>query len=125
MHRFPDSGWLDGDLEDLADMVRLVSVPQRAVDQTTTMLQEGIDGAARLLDELNETSSGVTTAIARLLGMTNVPQTRRMACAIIANALVFHERIAGMHEGVKPLAWCAATAWTTRRARCWRPGTTY
>ena len=27
-----------------------------------------------------------------------------MACAIIANALVFHERIAGMHEGVKPLA---------------------
>ena len=104
VHRFPESGWLDGDLEDLADMVRLVSVPQRAVDRATTALQEGIDGAARLLDELNETSAGITTAIARLLGMTNVPQTRRMACAIIANALVFHERIAGMHEGVKPLA---------------------
>ncbi len=104
VHRFPESGWLDGDLEDLADMVRLVSVPQRAVDRATTALQEGIDGAARLLDELNETSAGITTAIARLLGMTNVPQTRRMACAIIANALVFHERIAGMHEGVNPLA---------------------
>ena len=104
VHRFPESGWLDGDLEDLADMVRLVSVPQRAVDRATAALQEGIDGAARLLDELNETSAGITTAIARLLGMTNVPQTRRMACAIIANALVFHERIAGMHEGVKPLA---------------------
>ena len=104
LHRFPESGWLDGDLEDLADMVRLVSVPQRAVDRATTALQEGIDGAASLLDELNETSAGITTAIARLLGMTNVPQTRRMACAIIANALVFHERIAGMHEGVKPLA---------------------
>ena len=104
VHRFPESGWLDGGLEDLADMVRLVSVPQRAVDRASTALQEGIDGAARLLDELNETSAGVTTAIARLLGMTNVPQTRRMACAIIANALVFHERIAGMHEGVKPLA---------------------
>ena len=104
LHRFPESGWLDGDLEDLADMVRLVSVPQRAVDRATTALQEGIDGAASLLDELNQTSAGVTTAIARLLGMTNVPQTRRMACAIIANALVFHERIAGMHEGVKPLA---------------------
>ena len=104
VHRFPESGWLDGSIEDLADMVRLVSVPQRAVDRATTALQEGIDGAARLLEELNETSAGVTTAIARLLGMTNVPQTRRMACAIIANALVFHERIAGMHEGVKPLA---------------------
>ena len=33
-----------------------------------------------------------------------MPQTRRMACAIIANALVFHERIAGMHPQVKPLA---------------------
>ena len=104
VHRFPESGWLDGDLEDLADMVRLVSVPQRAVDRATTAVQEGIDGAARLLDELNETNAGVTTAIAHLLGMTNVPQTRRMACAIIANALVFHERIAGMHKGVKPLA---------------------
>ena len=101
--RFPESGWLEGAVEDVADMVRLVSVPQRAVDRATTTLQEGIDGAARLLDELNETRSGVTTAIASLLGMTNVPQTRRMACAIIANALVFHERIAGMHDGVKPL----------------------
>ena len=36
--------------------------------------------------------------------MSNVPQTRRMACAIIANALVFHERIAGMHPEVKSLA---------------------
>ena len=104
VHRFPESGWLDGDLEDLADMVRLVSVPQRAVDRASAALQEGIDGAARLLDELSETRRGVTDAIARLLGMTNVSQTRRMACAIIANALVFHERIAGMHPEVKSLA---------------------
>ena len=41
--------------------------------------------------------------MAHLLGMENVPQTRRMACAIIANALVFHERIAGMHDQVQPL----------------------
>ena len=102
--RFPETGWLDGAVGDLTDMVRLVSVPQRAVDQATTTLQEGIDGAAKVLDELNETRPGITMAIARRLGMTNVPQTRRMACAIIANALVFHERIAGMHEEVKPLA---------------------
>ncbi len=31
VRRFPESGWLDSDLEDLADMARLVSVPQRAV----------------------------------------------------------------------------------------------
>ena len=104
VQRFPESGWLEGSVEDLADMVRLVSVPQRAVERASTTLQEGIDGTAKLLEELNETRSGITMAIARLLGMDNVPQTRRMACAIIANALVFHERIAGMHPQVNPLA---------------------
>ena len=101
--RFPESGWLDGSVGDLADLVRLVSVPQRAVDEAATTLQEGIDAAAKVLDELNTTRSGITMAIARLLGMTDVPQTRRMACAIIANAMIFHERIAGMHPTVRPL----------------------
>ena len=103
VNRFPSSGWLEGSVEDLADLVRLVSVPQSAVDQATTTLQEGIDAAAKLLDEVDKLRPGVTDSIARLLGMTNVPQTRRMACAIMANALVFHERIAGMHEKVRPL----------------------
>ena len=85
-------------------MVRLVSVPQRAVEYATAALEEGIEAAAALLDELNDTRPNVTLSIARLLGMSNVSQTWRMACAILANALVFHERIAGMHEGVKPLA---------------------
>ena len=102
--RFPESGWLEGSVEDLADMVRLVSVPQHAVDRATTTLQEGIDGAAKFLDELNETRPGMTGEIAELLGMANVPQTRRMACAIIANALVFHDQIAGMHARIKSLA---------------------
>ena len=102
--RFPESGWLDGSVNDLADMVRLVSVPQNAVDKATTTLQKGIDGAASLLDDLDRIRPGITTAIASLLGMANVPQTRRMACAIIANALVFHDQIAGMHARIKSLA---------------------
>ena len=104
VERFPESGWLEGAVEDLADMVRLVSVPQRAVNQASAILEGGIEWAAKLLDEVNETRPGITEAIARLLGMSNLPQTRRMACAIIANALVFHGRIAGMHQGVKSLA---------------------
>ena len=83
--------------------MRLVSVPQHAVDQATDTLQAGIDAAAQLLDAVDATRPGITRELARLLGMANVPQTRRMACAIIANALVFHERIAGMHAKVQPL----------------------
>lgn len=101
--RFPKSGWLDGGVEDLADLIRLVSTPQREVDRAADSLQAGIERAAGILDELREKQQGILRSVADLLGMANVEQTRRMACAIIANALVFHERIAGMHDGVQPL----------------------
>ena len=42
--RFPESGWLEGAVEELTDMVRLVSVPQRAVDQAAATLEEGSSG---------------------------------------------------------------------------------
>ena len=103
VQRFPAAGWLAGSVADLADLVRLVSVPQRAVDQAATTLQAGIDAAAKLLDSVDTSRPAITRKMAQLLGMANVPQTRRMACAIIANALVFHERIAGMHAEVEPL----------------------
>ena len=45
----------------------------------------------------------ITRSIADLLGMSDVIQTRRMACAIIANAMVFHEQLSGMHSQVRPL----------------------
>ena len=101
--RFPESGWLEGGIEDLADLIRLVSMPQKEVNRAADSLQAGIERAASVLDEMSETQRGVVRGVADLLSMRNVPQTRRMACAIIANALAFHERIAGMHEGVKPL----------------------
>ena len=101
--RFPESGWLEGSVTDLADLVRLVSVPQKEVDRAVDTLQDGIERAAVILDELKDMAPATAREIARLLGMSDVPQTRRMACAIMANALVFHERIAGKHEGVKPL----------------------
>ncbi len=101
--RFPESGWLEGSVTDLADLARLVSVPQKAVEQAADTLEHGIGQAATRLEEMAKLRPNVTPVIARLLGMSDVPQTRRMACAIIANAMVFHQRIAGIHEGVKPL----------------------
>ncbi len=101
--RFPELGWLDGSVSDLADLARLVSVPQRAVEQAADTLEQGIGQAANQLDEMARLRPSVTPVIARLLGMSDVPQTRRMACAIIANAMIFHQRIAGMHQEVKPL----------------------
>ena len=101
--RFPESGWLNGSATDLADLIRLVSVPQRAVEDAAAALEQGIERAVSILNHMAQLRPNITPDIARRLGMSDVPQTRRMACAIIANALVFHQRIAGMHAGVKPL----------------------
>ena len=98
--RFPESGWLEGGVADLADLIRLESVPQQAVDAAANALQQGIDRVSTILDDLDARRPRVTAEIAGLLGMVNVPQTRRMAVAIIANAMVFHERIAGTHDGI-------------------------
>ena len=101
--RFPESGWLEGSATDLADLARLVSIPQKAVEQAADTLEQGIGQAANLLEDMAKLRPNVTPVIARLLGMSDVSQTRRMACAIIANAMIFHQRIAGMYQEVKPL----------------------
>ena len=101
--RFPESGWLEGSVTDLAELIRLVSVPQRAVDEAADALQAGIERVAAILGSLESSKPDILVAISRLLGMADVEQTRRMAGAIVANAMVYHERLAGMH-GVKPLS---------------------
>ena len=101
--RFPDHNWLDGSIYDLAELVRLASVPQQAVIRAADMLQLGIEIAARKLEDIAKSRPGITTEIANLLGLRDLPQTRRMACAIIANAMLFHDHIAGMHNEIRPL----------------------
>ena len=101
--RFPTSGWLDGSVEDLADLVRLVSVPQHAVNRAAEVLEEGIDRAAKLLEEIAKLRPYAAREVAELLGMTNVRQTWRMVGAIIGNALIFQERLVGMHKNVRSL----------------------
>ncbi len=101
--RFPESGWLSGSVADLADLISLSAVPQSAVNAAADELERGIDDAQTVLEEVDKLRPGITSSIAVTLGMSNVPQTRRMACAIMANAITFHQRIAGMHQGIKPL----------------------
>ena len=96
-------GGCRGRLEDVAELARLASVPQEAVNSAADALQSGIEGAVAVMDEMAMLRPAAAHAMADLLGMSDVPQTRRMACAIIANAMVFHDRVAGIHEGVKPL----------------------
>ena len=94
--RFPDSGLLKGSVADLADLIRLVSVPEREIEEAVGAFKEGVgDAAAALKDQ-----KGTTKKIADLLQLEDEDQTHRMACAIIGNAMIFHERIAGTNPSL-------------------------
>ena len=101
--RIPQSGWLNGSASDLAYFLHLVSIPQRDVDESALALERAIDQAVAIINEIAELRPNITPAIARLLGLSDVTQTRRMASAIIANAVAFQGRLYGVHDAVKSL----------------------
>ena len=96
--RFPENGWLEGTAEDLSDLIRMISVPQKEVDKAAEALKNGIEDAALILDEDAEKRPGLSAEISKKVGLQDSKQTRRIACAIIANAMIFHEHIAGMND---------------------------
>ena len=102
--RFPASGWMTGSLTDLADLIRLTSFPRLAVNDAEQSLQRGIDRAAGILDGCEFSRPALNGILAKLLGMPEAPQTRRMAVSIIANAMIFQERLASARADVKSLA---------------------
>ena len=115
--RFPEHGWLEGSIIDLADLIDLVAVPKSAFDRAVDILIAGINGAVSVLE--NSAAIYLTDEIFSLLGLADViqtqripeakkrelknTQTRRIAGAILANALIFHERIAGVHKHIQPI----------------------
>ena len=120
--RFPEAGWLEGSIADLVDLIRLVSVPQLAVEAAAGFLQRGIERTAAILADMDGTRPYIMPDIAQLLGMDNVPQTRRMAGAIMANAMVFHGRIAGMRRNIRRVSRVAGpkvTAPQSETLRAW------
>ena len=101
--RFPEEGWIEGSPSDLASLISLASTPQQAIDQAADVLQQGIQRAADLLSGIARQRGPMVRAVAEILGMEDSEQTRRMACAVVANAMIFQERLSGMHKEVKPL----------------------
>ena len=99
--RFPENGWLEGTAEDLSDLIRMISVPQKEVDKAAEALKNGIEDAALILDEEVKARPHISAGIAYTLNMEDSKETRRMGCAIIANSMIFHERIVGAHEDLQ------------------------
>ena len=98
--RFPARGWLSGSVDDLAGLVERVMLPDSVIAQGALALEHGVNDAAAVLDALDRRHRAVLGRVARLLRQDDGEQTRRMAMAICANALVFQAAVAGTHDDI-------------------------
>ena len=111
---FPTTGWLQGSISDLADLIHLVDVPETAFQQCAEDLEARINEAVIMFPPLKHLNEGPVHEIFKRLGLTEDPKAKqekppkrrlekrtqvgRFAGAIIANALLFQERIAKAHN---------------------------
>ena len=96
--RWPEGGWLDGTVKDLAACIELAALSENRVARGMQILEDGIDQAAGKLRDACADTSDTLEIIANKLHQKDGVQTSRMAMAILANALTFHSAIAGSHD---------------------------
>ena len=104
--RFPEKGWLTGSLSALSDFLHRASVPSDLLSKLTKEVERGVGEAAQMADDLPPDSR---RKLEKILQQRDGLQTRRMAAAILLNALIFQETIADQHGIRKTAATCQTT----------------
>ena len=93
--RWPSSGWLTGGVAELSAVAQQAAIPPKVIDQATEWFVGAISAAAGILEEIATRFPGAMKHICEILHQEDSEQTRRMAMTIVANALIFHETLAG------------------------------
>lgn len=94
--RWPTKGWLQGDVNYLANLVENAAISERLIASSLDILEKGVsEAAARLQDHI---SSGAVfgKTIAERLHQEESEQTLRMAMSIVANALAFQASLVAL-----------------------------
>lgn len=93
--RWPRDRWITGNIADLSILTQAAAVPPEVIDRAADELIDGIRAAAGLFAEVSASNPGAIAKIGEELRQESGEQTLRMAAAILANAFVFHESLAG------------------------------
>lgn len=88
VERFPETGWTEGDIDDIARVMDLCSLSERLIAKTLSTMELKVSQAANLLGADLPDFPDAVRKIAATLNQTDGEQTRRMAMAIVANAMV-------------------------------------
>ncbi len=95
---FPQSGWLQGSVADIATAIRVRATPISKIDAAADVLEKRIEIAAQQLEAAIKERPSIGTAIEAILFQKTGEQTSRMAMLIITNAFVFQSVLAGKPE---------------------------
>lgn len=92
VQRWPERGWLKGDIDDLVRCMEHAMVSQRMVNESMAILEDGVRVAANAIqDAVTLGFTDTERNLGRILNQLGGEQTTRMAMTIIANALTFHQ----------------------------------
>jgi len=90
--RWPESGWIEADVNGIADAIEDLSLSQSKLARGTRKLEDLVKGAANKISTQSDENS--LEQIAKALHQEPCNQTNRMAAAIFVSAFMFHAAIA-------------------------------
>ncbi len=100
--RWPARGWLRGSLADLALLAQQAMRPTEEIAILAEILERDIELARKIFTEAYPPDHATIAALfAEHLRLEDGPQTRRMAMAILANALIFQQALAPRLDDVR------------------------
>ncbi len=95
---FPQSGWLNGSVADIATAIRVRATPISKIDAAADLLEKRIETAAKQLEAAIQERPSIGAEIETVLFQKAGEQTSRMAMLIVTNAFVFQSVLAGKPE---------------------------
>ena len=100
--RWPEKGYIEGGIDDFVNFVEQTALSESIMTRGTTVLEHCISAAANIVQYDRGTPVSTQEKLALILKQDEGEQTTRMAMAILANAVSFHNTIANQHN-IKPL----------------------
>ena len=95
---FPQNGWLNGSVADIATAIRVRATPISKIDAAADLLEKQIETAAQQLESAIKERPSIGAEIEAILFQKSGEQTSRMAMLIVTNAFVFQSVLAGKPE---------------------------
>ena len=100
--RWPEKGWIEGKIDEFVGFIEQTALSESIITQGMKVLELRISQATYIVRNYSASSADTNREISTLLNQKDGEQTTRMAMAILANAISFHNTIAKLHK-VKPI----------------------